>query len=137
MNEGLRNIGKYIVDGELPPLAWCPFTDIAWFNLHLWGSMQIVIAYILFPICLFRIYKFAPNPSLWTPPVWALCATALFVPLCGIGHLLRLWAMFSGSYNFEAAWMLLTGMSSMIAMVGLWLHGSDLKNRGRSSLKTL
>jgi hypothetical protein len=131
MNEGLRNLWLYLTQGVLPPLAWCPFTDIAWVNFHFWGGLLIATAYLIFPFALWRIYRMWVKNERWAPiPIWVMAMTGLFVASCGIGHLLREWAMFSGHYRLEAAWMLVTGVISIIADLGLWLHGTDLKRHG-------
>lgn len=126
---GWNNIVAFVVSGEMPPLCWCGFVDVANFLMHLWGNFMIATAYVVFPWALWRINKWAPNRELWTPPVWTVVAVAIFVPMCGSGHVLDNWKMFSGMVELEARWMSATGLASMVAQVGLWLHGSDLKRR--------
>jgi len=133
MREGLGHFWAYWINSQLPPLAYCPFTDIAWFNLHVWGDILTATAYLIFPYTLYRIYRYAPDQSYWLPERWVLAMVGLFVLSCGIGHILDMWAMFSGAYNLKAAWMMLVGLMSIVTDLGLWLHGTDLKRHGKCS----
>ena len=125
---GWENLVEYLINGQLPPLAYCPFTDIAWFNMHFWGGLATATAYFIFPVALYRIWNHSRTFGVWiSPSPWVIAGLGAFVFSCGVGHILENWSMFSGHVRLQAAWMMITGFVSISTDLGLWLHGTDLK----------
>jgi hypothetical protein len=128
--EGFGYLARYFLEGEAPPLAWCPIEDIRFVDVMVWGNILIFIAYQVIPLGLVRLFR-------WLEPLVPhkrfILAFALFIGMCGISHLLMVWAMFSGHYQLLAMWCMATAIVSIWTAGEVWALGSALRHGSKGT----
>ncbi len=108
------------------PHGYC----IAWEPTILWpwvvGNLLIAMAYLALPV---MIYKIARRRSDLKPSVGnVFWLGAMFILLCGVGHVINTINFWQGWYQIESIWALGTGLISMTTTGVLWFRLDTILN---------
>lgn len=116
---------EYIFSNDFIPRAYCSLSDPILRGITVFGDFFTFAAYAVIPLVLFNVY-FARKKDFTLS--WILAAFALFIIMCGVGHLLDVITVWYPYLRFAAFWKVGTAIISLVvAGILVYLYPTLLK----------